>query len=57
LSVNSNADICIFDPKQYWKIEASALLSQGKNSPFLGLELAGKVKYTLVNGHIVHQSE
>ncbi len=57
LSVNSNADICIFDPKQYWKIEASALISQGKNSPFLGLELAGKVKYTLVNGHIVHQSE
>jgi len=57
LSVNSNADVCIFDPKQYWKIEASALISQGKNSPFLGLELAGKVKYTLVNGHIVHQSE
>lgn len=56
LSVNSNADICIFDPKKYWKVEANALFSQGKNSPFLGLELAGKVKYTLVNGHIVHQS-
>jgi dihydroorotase len=57
LSVNAIADICIFDPKQYWKVEAKALVSQGKNSPFLGLELAGKVKYTLVNGHIVHQSK
>ncbi len=54
LSLNASADICVFDPKQYWKIEAKALLSQGKNTPFLGLELAGKVKYTLVNGHVVY---
>ena len=55
IGINANADICIFDPKQYWKVERKALVSQGKNTPFLGLELAGKVKYTLVNGHIVHQ--
>jgi dihydroorotase len=54
LSINASADICIFDPKQYWKIEPKVLHSQGKNTPFLGLELAGKVKYTLVNGHVVH---
>ena len=57
LSVDSNADICIFDPKHYWKVEAKALLSQGKNTPFLGLELAGQVQYTLVNGQIVHQNK
>jgi dihydroorotase len=56
LSVNANADICIFDPEQYWKIEPKALLSQGKNSPFLGLELAGKVRYTLLNGQVVYQN-
>jgi dihydroorotase len=54
LSLNASADICVFDPKQYWKIEPKVLLSQGKNTPFLGLELAGKVKYTLVNGYVVH---
>lgn len=54
LSLNASADICVFDQKKYWKIEPKALLSQGKNTPFLGLELAGKVKYTLVNGHVVH---
>ena len=52
LSLNSNADICIFDPQQYWKVEAKSLISQGKNTPFLGLEIAGKVRYTLLDGQV-----
>ncbi|MDI1297680.1 dihydroorotase [Methylotenera sp.] len=56
LSVNANADICIFDTHEYWKIAPSALKSQGKNTPFNGLEIAGKVKTTLVNGQVVYQS-
>jgi dihydroorotase len=56
LSVNSDADICVFDPSLYWKVEADNLKSQGKNSPFTGLEMAGKVKYTLVNGQLVYQA-
>ena len=55
LSPGAAADLCIFDPDQYWKVEAAALKSQGKNTPFLGMELQGRVKYTLVNGNIVHQ--
>ncbi|MGZ8258864.1 MAG: dihydroorotase [Methylotenera sp.] len=55
LSLNSNADICIFDANEYWKICPGALKSQGKNSPFNGLELAGKVKTTLVHGQVVYQ--
>lgn len=56
LSINANADICIFDAKEYWTITASALKSQGKNTPFNGMEMAGKVKTTLVNGQVVFQS-
>lgn len=56
LSPGSDADICIFDPEQYWKIEARSLISQGKNTPFLGMELAGKVRYTLLHGHTVHHT-
>ncbi|OIR04659.1 dihydroorotase [mine drainage metagenome] len=56
LSPNSDADICIFDANEYWKITPSALKSQGKNSPFIGLEMSGKVKTTLVHGQIVYQS-
>ncbi|MBK9661629.1 MAG: dihydroorotase [Nitrosomonas sp.] len=55
LSVGSAADICIFDPEHYWKVTSSAMLSQGKNTPFLGMELPGGIKYTLVNGHIVYE--
>lgn len=54
LSPNSNADLCIFDAKEYWKISPKTLKSQGKNTPFTGLELAGKVKFTLVNGQVVY---
>jgi dihydroorotase len=55
LSAGALADVCIFDPDQYWTIEASELKSQGKNTPFLGTELQGRVKYTLVDGNIVHE--
>lgn len=55
LSVGSSADVCVFDPDMYWKVEAAALKSQGKNTPFLGLELQGKVRYTLVDGQVVYQ--
>jgi dihydroorotase len=55
LSLGATADLCIFDPEQYWKVEAAALKSQGKNTPFLGMELPGRVKYTLINGNIVHE--
>jgi dihydroorotase len=57
LAVDSAADVCIFDPERYWKIGAGALKSQGKNTPFLGIELKGKVCYTLIDGEIVYETE
>jgi len=56
LGLNAAADICIFDPAQYWKVTAANLRSQGKNTPLNGLELAGKVRYTIVNGGIAYRS-
>lgn len=56
LSVGVAADVCVFDPKQHWKIEAAALKSQGKNTPFLGMQAQGRVRYTLVNGQLVYQA-
>lgn len=55
LSVGSVADVCIFDPAARWKVTASALASQGKHTPFLGYELAGQVKTTIVSGHIAFE--
>jgi len=56
LSLGAAADVCIFDPASCWKVEAAALMSQGKNTPFLGMEMQGKVRYTLVHGQIVYQA-
>ena len=53
LSPGSVADVCLFDPELYWKVEPATLTSQGKNTPFIGLELKGKVRTTLIGGQIV----
>ena len=55
LAVGRAADVCVFDPQAYWKVERASLRSQGKNTPFLGLEVPGKVRYTLVGGQFVHE--
>ena len=55
LSVGAHADICVFNPKTNWKVEPAALKSQGKNTPFNGYEMQGRVRYTLLDGQIVFQ--
>lgn len=49
------ADLVVFDPGQYWRIIPEALKSQGKNTPFLGYELAGRVRATIVAGNVVYE--
>jgi len=53
LSIGSDADVCIFDPEQYWRVDRSKLLSYGKNTPFNNWELKGKVNYTIKSGEVV----
>ena len=55
LTPGASADICIFDPERYWKVEAKALKSQGKNTPFIGFEVKGKIRCTLVEGQVVYE--
>ena len=53
LAAGESADLCVFDPDACWQVQPSALYSQGNNSPFLGMELPGRVRYTLVGGEVV----
>ena len=55
LKVGDIADVCIFDPETRWTVEAKALASQGKHTPFLGYELTGQVKATIVSGHVAFE--
>jgi dihydroorotase len=51
------ADVCVFDPAAEWTAEPAALRSQGKHTPFSSHLLPGKVRYTLVGGHLAFQSK
>jgi dihydroorotase len=55
LEPGAPADVVVFDPDASFRVSAEALHSQGKNSPFLGHELAGRVGYTLVAGNVVYE--
>ncbi len=57
LSVGADADVCIFDPEAWWVVDRKKLLSRGKNTPFHGWELKGKVTYTIKSGEIVFATE
>lgn len=57
LAEGAPADIVVFDPAAPFTVSAQALKSQGKNSPFLGYELHGRVRHTLVAGNPVYEQK
>lgn len=57
LSVGRAADVCIFDPRSNWRLQPQTISSRGKNTPFMGWEMRGKVRYTLRDGQIIYTSE
>jgi dihydroorotase len=54
LRVGAVADICVLDTAAHWTVEAGALRSQGKHTPFGGYELPGRVRTTLVAGRVAY---
>ena len=49
------ADIVIFDPNEKWI--AGDYASKAENTPFTGMEMTGKVKYTICNGRIAYEDK
>ena len=48
------ADLSVFDPDARWVVTPAQLRSQGKHTPFAGHEMTGRVRCTLVGGHVAH---
>ncbi len=56
LRTGSAADITVFDPAAEWTVDPARFTSKGRNSPYAGMTLAGRVHYTLVEGQIIHRA-
>ena len=50
------ADLVVFDRSERWTVTSDALASRGKNTPLLGMELAGRVLITLAAGRIAYEA-
>jgi dihydroorotase len=48
------ADICVIDPEHRWRLDSETFASAGKNTPFAGWEMIGKVELTLLGQTIVY---
>src|SRR5690606_30639841 len=50
------ADLCLVDLDAMWTVSDKTLCSQGKHTPFLGIELPGRVQTTIVGGQVVYEA-
>lgn len=57
IDVGKIADIVIADPNETYTIDVNRFFSKGKNTPFDGKEVVGKVKTTIVAGNVVYENE
>jgi dihydroorotase len=56
ITPGSRADLVIIDPAAPWKVDPQVLKTKGKNTPFGGYDLRGKILMTLNKGKIVFEA-
>ena len=49
------ADLVIFDPKETYTVDKNTFASKGRNTPFHGRTVTGRVKCTICDGEVVFQ--
>jgi len=54
LAVGADADVTIVDPEAQWVVEPERFRSKGRNTPFAGWKLKGRVVTTIVSGRVVY---
>lgn len=53
----ADADLVIFDENESWEVTKDELGSKSCNTPFLGMTLYGRVKYTICGGNVVYEDK
>ncbi len=52
LAVGGPADILVFDPDESWTVDPDRFQSMGRNTPWSGAELYGRVEHVVVAGQV-----
>jgi dihydroorotase len=55
LRQGSAADVTVFDPAAEWTVDPKRFRSKGRNSPYAGTALTGRVHFTLVDGEVIYE--
>lgn len=48
------ADVVLFDPSESWTVDPARFRSKGRNTPYKGMTLTGRVKWTIGAGKVVY---
>ena len=44
------ANLVVFDPDERWQVRPAALASRSRNTPYVGMDLRGRVRHTVFRG-------
>lgn len=55
LAIGAEADVVIVDPEAAWIVDPARFRSMGRNTPFAGWKVKGRVTHTIVGGRLVHE--
>jgi dihydroorotase len=56
LAPGADADVAIVDPDAAWVVEPARFRTMGRNTPFAGWKVKGRVTQTIVSGRLVYES-
>jgi dihydroorotase len=56
LETGKPADVTIVDPDAKWTVDANAFQSKGRNCPWHGTELSGRVTATIAGGKVIFEN-
>jgi dihydroorotase len=57
LAPGTPADLCAFEPDAEWTLDAARMRSRGRNTPFAGHTLRGRVAWSLIGGRQVRPGD